>query len=121
MVQSSLCHQTNIGITLNKEFDAKIDRYKASSDDPGYLSYRCDSCGLTGNKAMTTLAQAEWLKRLVSHQREPITQMPYLQSSDVDVLLNGTGHTDQHAGGWRYDGWYQSYCYKCTCKSYCTQ
>ena len=42
---------------------------------------------------MTTLAQAEWLKRLVSHQREPITQMPNLQSIDVDVLLNGTGHT----------------------------
>ncbi|TMO41406.1 hypothetical protein CWC25_19165 [Pseudoalteromonas sp. S4389] len=82
---------------INKEFDAKIDRYTASSDDPGYLRYRCDSCGLTGNKAMTTLAQAEWLKRLVSHQREPITQMPNLQSSDVDVLLNGTGHTDQHA------------------------
>ena len=81
----------------NNERDAKISRYKASSDDPGYLGYRCEGCGLTGNKAMTTLAQTEWLKRLVSHQREPSTQMPYLQASDVDVLLNGTGHTDEHA------------------------
>lgn len=82
---------------VNNELDAKIARFKASSDDPGYLGYRCESCGLTGNKAMTTLAQAEWLKRLVSHQREPSTQMPFLQASDVDVLLNGTGHTDEHA------------------------
>ncbi len=81
------------------EHDAKISHYKANRDDPGYLSYRCDNCGLTGNKAMTTLAQAEWLKRLVSHDREPSTRMPYLQSSDVDVLLNGTGHSEQQAGG----------------------
>lgn len=79
------------------ELDAKVVHYITSSDDPGYLGYRCDSCGLTGNKAMTTLAQAEWLKRLVSHQREPSTQMPYLQASDVDVLLNGTGHTYEQA------------------------
>lgn len=81
----------------NNELDAKVVHYITSSDDPGYLGYRCDSCGLTGNKAMTTLAQAEWLKRLVSHQREPSTQMPYLQASDVDVLLNGTGHTYEQA------------------------
>lgn len=81
----------------NNELDAKVVHYITSSDDPDYLGYRCDSCGLTGNKAMTTLAQAEWLKRLVSHQREPSTQMPYLQASDVDVLLNGTGHTYEQA------------------------
>ncbi|WP_404340890.1 hypothetical protein [Pseudoalteromonas mariniglutinosa] len=75
--------------------DRKIPYYTDSSDDPGYLAYQCEHCGLTGNKAMTTLAQAEWLKRLASHQREQSTQLPHLQFSDIDVLFNGTGHTDK--------------------------
>lgn len=74
-----------------------IAYFTVNSDDPAYLGYRCDGCGLTGNKAMTTLAQAEWLKRLASHTREPLTQQPFLQAEDIDVLFNGTGHTDKTA------------------------
>lgn len=74
-----------------------IAYFTANGDDPAYLGYRCDGCGLTGNKAMTTLAQAEWLKRLASHTREPLTQQPFLHAQDVDVLFNGTGHTDKTA------------------------
>lgn len=74
-----------------------IAYFTANSDDPAYLGYRCDGCDLTGNKAMTTLAQAEWLKRLASHTREPLTQQPFLQAQDIDVLFNGTGHTDKTA------------------------
>ena len=43
--------------------------YPAAADDPGYLAYRCETCGTDGNKAMTALAQTEWLKRLASHSR----------------------------------------------------
>ena len=34
---SSLLHRDYWHNPINKEFDAKIDRYTASSDDPGYL------------------------------------------------------------------------------------
>ena len=63
--------------------------YAASSDDPGYQTYRCDECGKTGNKPMTLLAQAEWLKRLATHQRVPDTRHPNLTPSDVNVLFYG--------------------------------
>lgn len=72
-----------------------------STDDLGYQSYRCAHCGLTGNKPMTTLAQAEWLKRLAAHERDPLTRLPFLQNEDVEVLFFGTGHSDkqhQHGG-----------------------
>lgn len=82
--------------TDNKSISAKVQYFSENSNDPYYLSYRCQQCGLTGNKPMTTLAQAEWLKRLASHQREPLTAHPYLQPSDIDVLFNGTGHTDKN-------------------------
>ena len=74
-----------------------ITYFTVNSHDPAYLGYRCTGCGLTGNKAMTTLAQAEWLKRLASHTREPLTQQPFIQAQDIDVLFNGTGHTDKTA------------------------
>lgn len=74
----------------------KLIPFNNSNDDPAYLSYRCDSCGLTGNKSMTTLAQAEWLKRLAHHESDQLTQMPMLQSEDISVLLYGTGHSDRH-------------------------
>ncbi|WP_438862460.1 hypothetical protein [Neptunicella sp.] len=67
-----------------------------NSDDPGYQSYRCDECGLTGNKPMTTLAQAEWLKRLASYERDAATRQPGLTAKDVEVLFYGTGHTDKN-------------------------
>ncbi|MEP1445835.1 MAG: hypothetical protein ABJK37_06950 [Paraglaciecola sp.] len=65
-----------------------------STDDSGYQSYRCASCGLTGNKPMTTLSQAEWLKRLASHERVAQTRMPNLTAKDVEVLFYGSGHSD---------------------------
>lgn len=72
----------------------RVDYAAQSSDDLGYQPYRCEHCGLTGNKPMTTLAQAEWLKRLAVHDRDPVTRMPYLQSEDVAVLFFGRGHSD---------------------------
>ena len=38
---------------------------------------------------MTTLAQAEWLKRLVSHDKETTTRHPHLHSNDIRILLYG--------------------------------
>ncbi len=65
--------------------------------DPGYLEYRCDDCALTGNKPMTTLAQAEWFKRLVTHSDDPATAHPAITQSDVDTLFYGTGHSQNPA------------------------
>ncbi len=73
--------------------------YKASADDPGYLDYRCDTCGTDGNKAMTALAQTEWLKRLASHGREPRTRHPGLETSDVETLFFGGRHRDGYEVG----------------------
>lgn len=64
-------------------------------DDPAYLPYRCEACGLTGNKPMTTLAQAEWLKRLAMHDEDPQTAHPYITQDDVDTLFYGVGHSQQ--------------------------
>ncbi len=66
-----------------------------NNKDPGYLPYRCDTCGTTGNKAMSTLAIAEWLKRLAMHSVDPKTSHPHLTDSDIDVLFHGTGHTSK--------------------------
>lgn len=79
--------------TNNQKF--KVDYATSSVDELDYQSYRCEHCGLTGNKPMTTLAQAEWLKRLAVHERDPLTRLPYLQSEDVQVLFFGTGHSDK--------------------------
>lgn len=68
--------------------------YSAATDDPGYLEYRCDSCGTDGNKAMTALAQTEWLKRLAGHSREPATRHPHLVASDVETLFFGGREAD---------------------------
>jgi hypothetical protein len=66
-----------------------------ASDDTGYLPYRCENCGLTGNKPMTTLAQAEWLKRLAMHNEDPDTAHPYLKFADIETLFYGIGHSQQ--------------------------
>lgn len=66
-----------------------------NSEDPAYLPYKCDSCGKTGNKAMSTLAIAEWLKRLAMHSIDTKTAHPHLTYTDVDVLFHGSGHTDE--------------------------
>ncbi|WP_371193722.1 hypothetical protein [Glaciecola sp. SC05] len=70
-----------------------ITPFKAATDDPGYLSYRCENCGLNGNKPMTTLSQAEWLKRLAAHDRDAITRHPNLNQDDVSTLFYGSGHS----------------------------
>lgn len=74
---------------------ALISPYLEAIKDPGYLPYRCDSCGLTGNKPMTSLAQAEWLKRLAMHSRDTSTQHPNLIQDDIDTLFYGVGHSYQ--------------------------
>ncbi len=80
--------------SLNSDNKASMPELEKNSDDPGYQSYRCEECGLTGNKPMTTLAQAEWLKRLASHERDKLTRQPGLEAEDIQVLFYGTGHTD---------------------------
>ncbi|MBT0585937.1 hypothetical protein [Alteromonas oceanisediminis] len=73
--------------------------YVNAGDDPGYQSYRCDDCDLTGNKPMTTLAQAEWLKRLAAHTRDAATQHPHLTAQDIQILFYGsTGRGGMMAG-----------------------
>ncbi|MCF2946796.1 hypothetical protein L0668_01655 [Paraglaciecola aquimarina] len=85
---------------MNSAQKIAVAELAKGSDDKGYQAYRCDSCGLTGNKPMTTLAQAEWLKRLASHERVASTRQPNLTSQDVEVLFYGTGHSDlQHKVG----------------------
>lgn len=71
------------------ETTAQVASFTANADDPGFQSYRCDDCDLTGNKPMTTLAQAEWLKRLATHDSVPSTRHPGLESGDVRVLFEG--------------------------------
>lgn len=78
---------------LDEAKSTTISPYLQAADDPDYLEYRCEACGLTGNKPMTTLAQAEWLKRLAVHQREPETRHPNLVFDDVQTLFYGAGHS----------------------------
>jgi hypothetical protein len=78
---------------LNDDTNVDITPFLEASDDPAYLPYRCEQCGLTGNKPMTTLAQAEWLKRLATHTRDTSTQHPNLSSDDVLTLFYGNGHS----------------------------
>jgi hypothetical protein len=68
---------------------ATPDTFAQSSDDPNYQPYQCAQCGQTGNQPMTTLAQAEWLKRLASHTREPATAHPHLMERDITQLFYG--------------------------------
>ena len=54
---------------------------------------------------MTTLAEAEWLKRLAAHERDIQTRQPHIQASDVEVLFYGSGHSDpQHQVGGMLQG-----------------
>ncbi len=87
--------------SLDNDQQAYMLAPKPNRADKGYQEYRCDQCDLTGNKPMSTLAEAEWLKRLASHEREPLTQHPHLQTMDVQQLFYGTNHSDkkQPVGG----------------------
>lgn len=75
------------------------DMIASAPEDPGYLTYRCDGCGTDGNKAMTALAEAEWLKRLAVHNRDPATRLPNLQTGDVETTFFGRYHTDARPVG----------------------
>ncbi|GGF76138.1 hypothetical protein GCM10011338_30360 [Alteromonas lipolytica] len=87
--------QLDSGTQLN------VSAFTEAGDDPFYQGYRCDECGLTGNKPMTTLAQAEFLKRLVTHGSEPHTRLPGFRESHLEMLLYGDGHSNSvvDAGG----------------------
>lgn len=73
----------------------------ARTDDAGLLGYNCDTCGDVGNKPMTTLTSAEFLKRLVTHRRVPQTRLAGLSDDAVMMLLYGSGHSENsaNAGG----------------------
>jgi hypothetical protein len=79
----------------NLDISLPFEMNNIASDDPGYLPYRCEDCDLTGNKPMTTLAQAEWLKRLAMHNDDPDTAHPYLKFADIETLFYGIGHSQQ--------------------------
>lgn len=74
------------------EFPVQLAPHLASVDAPYYQAYRCDSCELNGNKPMTTLAQAEFLKRIVSQKRVTTGAMPHLSNDAVISLLYAPGH-----------------------------
>lgn len=78
-----------IGKTSNTAYSQNLVFNNDASKDRGYRSYRCDNCGLTGNKAMTSLAQAEWLKRLVMHESDKATSHPHLAQEDINTLFFG--------------------------------
>jgi hypothetical protein len=78
-----------VWLDLNTDTLATPFAFDNHFDDPSYQAYQCAQCGVTGNQPMTTLAQAEWLKRLASHTREPATAHPHLTQQDVNLLFNG--------------------------------
>ncbi len=85
--------QPNLWYGQNKPDGIEIAGFASGADDPFAQSYRCKECGLTGNKPQTTLAMAEWLKRLALHDREVQTNFPMLDKSDVQKLFYGIGHS----------------------------
>ncbi len=76
-------------LDLSTQTVLNVPTFTTAYADPGYQGYRCQSCGLSGNKPMTTLAQAEWLKRLATHDRDPLTRHPHLRNIDVSTLFYG--------------------------------
>ncbi|MEM0910837.1 MAG: hypothetical protein AAGJ37_07655 [Pseudomonadota bacterium] len=90
---STFVPESDVWIDERTGKTASINAYQTAQDDPGYLAYRCDKCSLTGNKPMTTLAQAEWLKRLAMHETSPQTAHPFLTIEDVRSLFYGIGNS----------------------------
>ncbi|TPV54778.1 hypothetical protein FJ444_18140 [Aestuariibacter sp. GS-14] len=84
--------ESDLWTSASLSYSHPVAHYAEGPDDPGYQSYRCDDCGLTGNKPMSTLAEAEFLKRLMSGEREPLTQLPGFDNSDLTMLLYAPGH-----------------------------
>lgn len=91
--------EPNTFISADGKHRYSPDMVATATDDPGYLAYRCEECGTDGNKAMTTLAQAEWLKRLAVHDRDPATRLPNLETDDVEATFFGRYHTDSRPVG----------------------
>lgn len=91
--------QPNTFVSGDGERRYSPDMVASSPEDPGYLAYRCDTCGTDGNKAMTALAEAEWLKRLAVHDRDPATGLPMLETEDVEATFYGRFHTDERPVG----------------------
>ncbi len=84
---------SDVWIEQSTEKTGSINAFKNATDDPGYLPYRCESCGITGNKPMTTLSQAEWLKRLALHSVSSETSHPNINLKDVESLFYGVGNS----------------------------
>ncbi len=82
-------YEPSANIWQDGERRAELKHFEQASDDPSYQVYRCDQCGLTGNKPMTALAQAEWLKRLATHDRVLETRHPGLMHEDIQTLFYG--------------------------------
>lgn len=89
--------EPNLWFKKGEDNGVVLPGYQESTDDPFSQSYRCNECGLTGNKPMTTLAMAEWLKRLASHQRDSLTQFPNINEQDLLRLFYGVGHSQPKA------------------------
>jgi hypothetical protein len=53
---------------------------------------------MVGDKPMSALAQAEWIKRLSQHEIAPEASMPGIQKADIDVLFYGAPGSTK-AGG----------------------
>ena len=90
---SSFKPQSTVWSDLDNTVSIPLAFNNDASQDAAYRSYRCETCGLTGNKPMTSLAQAEWLKRLAMHQTEPETRHPNLDIDDINTLFYGTGNS----------------------------
>lgn len=86
---------------FNSAETVAVKPFSEAGDDPFYQPYRCDECGVTDNKPMTTLAQAEFLKRLVTHSSQAQTRLPGFTHSHLEMLLYGDGHSNTvvNAGG----------------------
>lgn len=88
-------YNSAMNAVTSSQSSLELNMNNIATDDPGYLPYRCEKCGLTGNKPMTTLAQAEWLKRLAMHQSDPSTAHPELALEDTLNLFYGKNNSQQ--------------------------
>lgn len=90
---SSFEPQSTIWSAIEGTSQTPLDFNNDASKDKSYRPYRCETCGTTGNKPMTTLAQAEWLKRLAMHQTDAKTRHPFLDERDIKTLFYGAGNS----------------------------
>ena len=76
--------------------------------DPESLNWTSDVSGMSqvmppgtgnGNKEMSALAQAEILKRMSQHERDPSTRVPGFQDIDAQILFYGNPARSGEPGG----------------------